>query len=80
MESIRELIYRHLDEHGFNIVLNTSRGIAFDIEEQTVKTGHFSSREFPNKFGIDDEEYEIYILDYIFDTTGFRIDTLDNRL
>ncbi len=79
MSDLKTKIYHHLDKNGIKGNISASISIGFNLEEQEVET------KFPkifrlssNPFSLTDEEFERIILDYIYDTTSIRIDSLIN--
>ena len=77
MNDIKSHIYHHLDRYGFKGSFCASMGVAvnmddIDVEYKFEKTFRLAC----NEFGLTNDEYEIIILDYIYDTVNIRLNSL----
>lgn len=79
MSDLKTKIYHYLDKNGIKGNISASISIGFNLEEQEVETKFPKTfRLSSNPFNLTDKEFESIILDYIYDTTSIRIDSLIN--
>jgi len=79
MSDLKTKIYHYLDKNGIKGNISASISIGFNPEEQEVETKFPKTfRLSSNPFNLTNGEFESIILDYIYDTTSVRIDSLIN--
>jgi hypothetical protein len=72
-------IFHYLDRNGIKGDFATSYGFGFDMKTAEVETKFTSTfRLSPNPFGLSEKEFEAVIIDYIYETTNIRVDSLLN--
>jgi hypothetical protein len=77
MTKSRTDIYHYLDQNGIRGNFFSSYGFGFNMEAVEVETKFSTKFKLaPNPFGLQDEEFEEIIIDYIFETTNIRVETL----
>ena len=70
-------IYRYLDQNGIKGDFSSSFGFEFNMESEEIETDFTTEfRLAPNPFGLDYTKFDSVVIDYIFDTTNIKLDTL----
>jgi len=77
MNTSKTDIYRYLDQNGIKGDISSTFGFGYNMEAEEIES-NFSTRFrlAPNPFGLDDTDFENIVLDYIFDTTNIKLETL----
>lgn len=81
-EELRKSIYSHFDRNGISGQHLGLISLIFDLEELNLETDT-SQRIFkPNlsEFGLNEEESEQIIIDYVFYTTNIKIDSVNQLM
>ena len=80
-EGIRKLVYNSFDTYGIKVKPKARISISFDdiIEnDNTTPTPEFILLPYIEDVNISASELEIFIYEYIFDTTGYRVESLND--